>query len=50
MEKVPVKVSPRTRCVRRRERGQGENTQLKGTPLITKCYINFKSPEEIFSL
>ena len=50
MKKACVKVSP-WRCVGRRERGQGKTkAQLEGAPLITKCYINFKSQEEIFSL
>lgn len=33
------------------EGGAGrEKDPLEGAPLITKCYINFKSPEKIFSL
>lgn len=50
METAHVKVSPR-RCAGKRKRGQGrEKAQLEGVPLIKKCYINFKSPQEIYSL
>lgn len=48
MEKAHVNVSAR-RCVGRKTRGR-EKVQLEGAPLIAKCYINFKSPQEIHSL
>lgn len=49
MKKACVKVFPR-RCVGKRVRGGGLKAQLEGTSLITKCYKNFKSQEEISSL